>query len=81
MMIVQMPVKLLEAGRADALQQKPIKRKGRLTPCIRNRPNGNLFPKRFSKMVRKSFSNEFSFGRNRAVPKDCPKTRPEKTGI
>jgi hypothetical protein len=30
-----MPVKLLEAGRADALQAKPIKQKGRLTSNVR----------------------------------------------
>jgi hypothetical protein len=32
-------------------------------------------------MVQKALSNEFSIGRNRAVPKDRPKTRPEKTGF
>jgi hypothetical protein len=31
----QMPLKLLEAGRADALQAKPIKQKGRLTSNVR----------------------------------------------
>jgi hypothetical protein len=31
----QMLVKLLEAGRADALQAKPIKQKGRLTSNVR----------------------------------------------
>jgi len=31
----QMPVKMLEAGRADALQVKPIKQKGRLTSNVR----------------------------------------------
>jgi hypothetical protein len=35
MVFAQMPVKLLEAGRAYALQAKPIRQKGRLTSNVR----------------------------------------------
>jgi hypothetical protein len=34
-LFAQMPVKLLEVGRADALKGKPIKQKGRLTSNVR----------------------------------------------